>query len=79
MLRPSPANGDGRLFFGFARFHFDELIVGGAAGDAAFFGSQFKGVFTVELGLLHEFLDAFDEGGGRGASGARVRGDASAD
>ena len=39
----------------------DDLGVGGAAGEAAFLGGEFEGVFAVELGLVHEFFDAGGE------------------
>jgi hypothetical protein len=40
----------------------DELVVGGAAGHAALLGGELEGFFAVELGLVHQFLDAGGEG-----------------
>ena len=37
------------------------MVVGGAAGEAAFLGGELEGLFAVELGLAHEFVDAFGE------------------
>ena len=37
------------------------MVVGRAAGDAAFFRREFEGFFAVELGLANEFFDAVGE------------------
>ena len=49
-----------RLFL--IRLRVDDLRVGGAAREAAFFGGQFQRIFAVELGLVHELVDAGGEG-----------------
>jgi hypothetical protein len=40
------------------RFCVDNLGVGIVAGQAAFFGGELEGFFTVELGLADQFFDA---------------------
>jgi len=47
----------------------DDLRVGGAAGEAAFFCGELEGFLAVELGLVHEFVDP----GGEGLRGIGVR------
>ena len=39
-------------------FALDQLVVGGAAAQAAFFGGELEGFFAVEFGLADQFLDA---------------------
>jgi hypothetical protein len=39
-----------------------DFVVGGAAGHAAFLGGELQGFFAVELGLVHQLLDAGGEG-----------------
>jgi hypothetical protein len=55
----------------------DEFIVGGALCDTAFLRGEFEGLFAIELGLVHEFLDACCErlrGVGVGACLGRIGG-----
>ena len=60
---------EGRSRFFAICLRVDDLGVGGAAGEAAFLGGEFEGVFAVELGLVHEFFDA----GGEGLRGVGMR------
>ena len=61
----------------------DNLVVGGAAGEAVFFGGEFEGFFAVELGLADEFFDAVGEAlrgvGLRARVGGSFRGDQEGD
>ena len=40
----------------------EELAVGVAPGDTALFGGKFQGIFAIEFGLVHEFVNARGEG-----------------
>jgi hypothetical protein len=48
----------------------NDLGVGGAAGEAAFFGGELEGFFAVELGLVHQLFDAGGQRLGRVGVGA---------
>jgi hypothetical protein len=43
------------------RLRVDDLRIGVSAGQPALFGGQLQGFFAVELGLMHEFVDARGE------------------
>jgi len=57
----------------------NHLGIGFAAGEAAFFGGEFQGFFSVEFGLADEFVDAIGEGLGCVARGRGLAGKGGAD
>lgn len=43
------------------RLGVDDLRISVSAGQPAFFSGEFEGFFAIELGLVHEFVDACGE------------------
>ena len=57
----------------------DEVGIGFTAGQAAFFGGEFKGFFAVEFGLADELVHAVGKALGGVAGGGGLAGERSAD